>query len=86
LRVTGGRVSPSQGPNSPDGELIVANGTAPTFIAFYESSGKAQRLEPEVIHNAKQFGGRVMRRGAETVVWTRRPAASRDTVETCLRG
>ncbi len=87
LRVTGGPVLPSQGPNSPDGELLIVHDDAQTFIAFYNNSRKAQRLEPEVVQNAKRIGGQVMRRGAVTVLWTR-PATSqlRNRVETCALG
>jgi hypothetical protein len=82
--VTGGPVLPAQGSNSPDGELLVVNGTAPVFIAFYSSSRKARQLEHAVAQNAKRLGGEIVRRGAVTVVWTRRPTRQlRRTVEKC---
>lgn len=87
LRVIGGPVLPAQGPNSPEGELIVTKATAPTFIAFYTSSRKARQLEPRVIQNAKHLGGQVVRRGAVTVLWTRPPTSQlRNSVETCAFG
>jgi len=83
LRVTGGPVIPSQGPNSPDGELI----TADAFIAFYTDTDKAQRLEPQVKRNARPFGGQVVRRGAVTVLWIRVPASAlRNAVSDCAFG
>ena len=81
LKVAGGPVSPEQGPSSPDGELI----TTDTFVAFYSSVGKAQRLEPEVIRNAKRFRGQVVRHGAVTILWVRPPGHDlRTTVVSCV--
>jgi hypothetical protein len=90
LRVTGGPVFPP-GPeisSSPDGELVAGvAGAGGAFIAFYRSPAKAQRLEPEVIHNAKRIGGRVERRGAVTVLWIRPPSTgARNSVEACAFG
>jgi hypothetical protein len=84
VRVTGGPVLPSQGPNSPDGELLIVYDGAQTFVAFYDSSRKARRLELEIVQNVKRIGGQVVRRGAVTVLWTH-PATSqlRDRVEVC---
>ena len=87
LHVTGGPVLPSQGPNRPDGELLIVHDNAQTFIAFYNSSRKAQRLEPEVIQNVKRLGGEAVRRGAVTVLWTRSPTSQqRSNVERCAFG
>lgn len=83
-----GRPSPAvAGPNSRDGELLIAHDDAQTFIAFYTRSRKAQRLEPEVVQKAKRISGQVMRRGAVTVLWTHpAPSQLRNRVETCAFG
>jgi hypothetical protein len=90
LRVTGGPVFPpaSESPSSPDGELIAGTPSAGgAFIAFYSGAAKAQRLEPEVVHNAKRLGGLVERRGAVTVLWIRPPSsAARSSMEACAFG
>jgi hypothetical protein len=86
LRVSGGPVVPPDphSPRSPDGELIVGNVAGGAFIAFYKDPRKAQRLEPDIVRNAKRFGGEVERRGAVTVLWIRRPASDlRNTVKAC---
>lgn len=86
LLVSGGPVFPPDphSPRSPDGELIVGDAVSGAFIAFYNDPRKAQRLEPDVVHNAKRFGGEVERRGAVTLLWIRRPASDlRNTVEAC---
>lgn len=86
LRVIGGPVFPSQGPNTPDGELIVGE-AAGTFIAFYDNARKARRLEPQIRQNVKRFGGKVKRLGAVTVLWVHPPSsAQRNSVETCAFG
>jgi hypothetical protein len=87
LRVSGGPVVPPDphSPRSPDGELIVGDVAGGAFIAFYKDPRKAQRFEPEVVRNAKRFGGEVERRGAVTVLWIRRPASDlRNTVKACV--
>jgi hypothetical protein len=84
LRVRGGPVFPQQSPSSPDGELIVGNGSGGAFIAFYTDSMRARRLEPAVRQNARRFGGQVERHGAVTVVWIHPPPAGlRKSVLTC---
>jgi hypothetical protein len=83
LSVTGGPVFPPQGPNSPDGELI----TTGALIAFYSDAHKAQRLEPGIEQNARRFGGRVVRRGAVTVLWIHPPASVlRNALSGCALG
>lgn len=84
LRVTGGPVLPPQGPNSPNGELIVGGDHGGAFIAFYTDPGRAKQLEPEVIQNARHLGGHVERHGAVTVLWIRRPTGQlRGSVHAC---
>jgi hypothetical protein len=85
LLVKGGAVPPAgHGPGGPEGELIVGNGTGGAFIAFYPDPHSAERLEPEVIRNARGFGGQVERRGAVTVLWIRPPASGlRAGVQAC---
>jgi hypothetical protein len=84
LRVTGGPVLPPQGPNSPNGELIVGNGHGGAFIAFYTDPGRAKQLEPEVIQNARRLGGQVERHGAVTVLWIRsRTSQLRGSLRAC---
>jgi hypothetical protein len=67
----------------PIGELITK--TRPTaFIAFYTTARVAKRAEPQVLASARRIGGRVQRRGAVTVLWTKPPAArQRATAEAC---
>ena len=66
---------PPQGPNSPNGELIVGNGHGGAFIAFYTNPGRAKQLEPEIIQNARHLGGQVERQGTVTVLWIRPPTS-----------
>ena len=85
LLLRGGPVPPAgHGPGGPEGELIVGNGTGGAFIAFYPDRHSAEGLEPEVIRNARGFGGLVERRGAVTVLWIRPPTSSlRMSVQAC---
>jgi hypothetical protein len=55
------------------------------FVAFYTDSAKAQRLEGQIVQNAKRFGGQVERRGAVTIVWVKPPGSgTRNGVEACV--
>jgi hypothetical protein len=84
LRVTGGPVVAAEA-QSPDGELVVGDGTGGAFVAFYGDPARAERLEPAVKRNARRFAGAVERRGAVTVLWIRPPAGGlRERVETCV--
>lgn len=87
LRVTGGPVFPPEQQNtgSPNGELVVgAPNAGGAFVAFYGNAQQAQRLEPDVVRNAKRLGGQVERRDAVTIIWIRPPARSaRLAVQTC---
>jgi hypothetical protein len=89
FRVTGGPFYPTDPPyrqSVPDGELVIESVT-PTFIAFYDSGRTAQRFERQLVQNADRLGGRVERRGAVTVLWTRQPAAQqRSGIEACAFG
>jgi hypothetical protein len=85
-RVTGGPAFPPN-PTAPMGlvgELVVVNGAAPTFIAFYSNPSEAQQLEPEIVHNAKRLGAQLERHGAVTVLWSRPPTSQlRNRLEAC---
>lgn len=68
----------------PVGELVVVNGAAPAFIAFYSNPREAQQLEPKVAHNTKHLGAQLERHGAVTVLWIHHPASQlRNRVELC---
>jgi hypothetical protein len=87
LSVTGGPVVPAQGPNKPNGELIVGNGYPEAFVAFYENSAVAQRKEPTILRRAKRLGGEVERHGAVTVIWVRPPQPQlRQSLQACGLG
>jgi len=87
--VTGGPFYPTDPPyrqSVPDGELVVES-TTPTFIALYDGDRTAQRFESGLIHDADRLGGRVERRGAVTVLWTRQPTVQqRSGIEACAFG
>jgi hypothetical protein len=69
---------------TPIGELITSTTRPTAFIAFYTTARVAKRAETGVRKNARQFGGRVERRGAVTIVWTQPPSASLGTTtEAC---
>jgi hypothetical protein len=87
VTASGAPVLPSQGPNVPEGEVIVVNGVHPIFIAYYADAAKAKRLEPAIAHNATRLGGSTERRGAVTILFTHPPASDlRRTVEGCAFG
>jgi hypothetical protein len=85
LLLKGGPVPPAgHDPGGPEGEVIVGNGTGGAFIAFYPNPRNAEQLEPEVIRNARGFGGQVERRGAVSILWIRPPpSALRASVQAC---
>lgn len=86
LRAVGEPVLPPSPPGSTiaDGEILLSSSIHPTFIAFYTDAGRARRLEPRVVQNARRVGGQVERRGAVTILWTHTPTRSlRGTVEGC---
>jgi hypothetical protein len=65
VRAIGNAVLPPlASPNSPDGELIAGYLPSGAMIAFYRNIGKAQRLEPAVLRNARRLHARVVRTGA----------------------
>jgi hypothetical protein len=85
LRVLGGPVLPPDS-RTPDGELVISS-SHPTFIAFYTSVAKAQRLEGTPINNARKFHGLVERHGTLTILWTAAPASRlHHAVLTCIPG
>jgi hypothetical protein len=70
LEVKGGPVPPAgHAPGGPEGELIIGE----ALIAFYPSPRSAKQAEPEVLRNARAFGGKPERRGAVTLLWIRQP-------------
>jgi hypothetical protein len=70
LEVKGGPVPPGgHAPGGPEGELVVGD----ALIAFYANPRSAKRAEPEVLRNARGFGGKPERRGDVTVLWIRPP-------------
>jgi hypothetical protein len=81
LAVKGGPVPPEgHSPGGPEGELIVGG----AFIAFYADPRIAKRAEPEVLRNARGFGGEVVRRGAVTILWIGPPGNDlRTSVQAC---
>jgi hypothetical protein len=87
VRVSGGPIFPPQGKTAPVGELIIVNGSAPIFIAFYRNGLNAELHQPEILRNARRLGGRVERRGAATIVSTRPVTAEqRQALERCRFG
>jgi len=85
MRVAGGPAFPpdQSTSSSPDGELIA--GAAAAFIAFYTDASKAQRLEPQVMRNARRHGWQVERHGAVTVVWVHPPSSgARNSAQACV--
>jgi hypothetical protein len=77
--VRGGAVPPEgHGPGGPEGELIAGGpkgelkpGAA--LIAFYADARIAERAEPEVLRNVRDFEGKVDRHGAVTILWLQSP-------------
>ncbi len=70
LEVKGGPVPPGgHTPGGPEGELVLGD----ALIGFYTDPRSAKRAEPEVLRNARGFGGTPERRGAVTVLWIRPP-------------
>jgi hypothetical protein len=80
--VKGGPVPPGgHGPSGPEGELMVSD----ALIAFYADPHLAKRAEPEVLRNARGFGGKLESRGAVTVLWIQPPSnALRSGVQACV--
>jgi hypothetical protein len=87
LDVRGGHAPKGSASYAPAAELIVPNGTTPTFIAFYDSAAKAQSAEPILKRHADQFGGGVVRRGAVNILFSRKPTADEKTaISRCVLG
>jgi hypothetical protein len=84
--VLGGRSGPSDR-DAPDVELTFSDGAEQVFIGFYGDDREAARREPAIRKGARDFGGRVERRGSVTIVWGGESAAdSRERVEACAFG
>jgi hypothetical protein len=85
LRIAGGAVPPAgHGPGGPQGELMVGDGTGGAYIAFYPDPRSAERLEPELIRNARGFDGQVERRGSVALLWLHPPTRGlRTSVQAC---
>lgn len=86
LRVLGAPVLPPPRVSStePDGELVISS-TTPTFIAFYRTAARAQRIEPTLRRSDAHAPVLLERRGAVTIAWSRPPGSGlRNMVWACL--
>jgi hypothetical protein len=85
LKVAGGPSLglPGDSPQTPIGELSIANGEAPTLIGFYVNSRVARESESTARRKLEPFG-QVARHDEAIILWTRRPtSAQREITESC---
>lgn len=77
---------PRDSPETPIGELSIADGDALTLIGFYVNSRVARQSASAALRKVKPLG-QVARRHEAIILWTRRPtSAQRTLAESCAFG
>lgn len=89
IDVRGGRYDrPADDKDAPDGELVTQN---MTFIAFYASEARADKLAAGLRARAEELGGTTTRHGTITVLYTALPEVGTTgktdpRIEGCVEG